>query len=356
MLDSPPVRHVRTRVESSARRSSPIETARQLFQLARPAGAWIPSLLPLLGMGWAHWDRALPAWRLDAIVWLALAWAFLHAGTLWLNAARDRDDGEVLFGRAVPVPRHAARYAAAALGLAILLAWGAGWMSALITGACAALAVLYSHPATAWKAHPVLGPAVNVVGYGLLSPLAGFVVIGGPPTPRTAIIAGLLGITALGWTFAAQAFQRDEDQARGDRTLVATHGAATTLNAARLCFAVAGLGVLGMAAIGWLPRAVLIATPALLAMDVYLKLWARQPDGGSEAWARRLAWLALLFGLLCVTGAVGSYAVDSFMGRPVAGLGTRAGHPGDRLILPASHQTALDRRDRAETGHAYRPR
>jgi drug/metabolite transporter (DMT)-like permease len=34
---------------------------------------------------------------------------------------------------------------------------------------CVALAELYSHPKTAWKAHPWLGPLVNVIGYGLLT-------------------------------------------------------------------------------------------------------------------------------------------------------------------------------------------
>ena len=35
------------------------------------------------------------AWALPVVM---VAWGLLHAGTMWLNAARDQDAGEVLFG------------------------------------------------------------------------------------------------------------------------------------------------------------------------------------------------------------------------------------------------------------------
>src|SRR5690606_1412062 len=80
-------------------------TARALWTLSRPRGALWVGALPLLGLVWAHWDRALPlraaGWGLAAVV---VAWLLLNAGTLWLNAALDRDEGEVLFGRPAPVP------------------------------------------------------------------------------------------------------------------------------------------------------------------------------------------------------------------------------------------------------------
>ena len=51
----------------------------------------------------------------SALALVLLAWVALHAGTLWLNAALDRDEGEVLWGRAVPVPANAALGGYAAL-------------------------------------------------------------------------------------------------------------------------------------------------------------------------------------------------------------------------------------------------
>lgn len=333
-----------------------LDTSWRLVKLARPAGAWIPPLLPLVGYGWAHWERALPAWRPEAIGWLVLSWVALNAATLWLNAALDQDRGEVLFGSAVEVPPLTVPAAGLGFAAAIALALGAGVSSALISAACVALSVLYSHPRTAWKANPVLGPVVNVVGYGVLSPLAGFVVVGGAPTTRGAMMLALLALTSLGWTFAAQAFQQAEDRARGDRTLVVTHGPAVALGAARVCFAAVGLTTLGLTAVGWLPAGLWLAAPAVALVDLHLAVWARLPDGGTEAWARRQAWLGLLFGALCITGAALSYVTDSLSSRPVAGLGTAHGYPRDRLLLPPAQLRPLDARDRRDTGRAYRPR
>src|SRR5688572_28972897 len=72
--------------------------------LARPGGAVCVAALPLLGWGFAHWDHARGAAGVTGIVLTIAAWLALHAGTLWLNAALDRDAGEVLLGRSVAVP------------------------------------------------------------------------------------------------------------------------------------------------------------------------------------------------------------------------------------------------------------
>jgi hypothetical protein len=129
--------------------------------------------LPLVGFGWAHWDRALLLSGVGGLPALLAAWAALHAGTLWLNAALDRDEGPVLLGRPVAVPGSAGWWGHAAL-VVLLLAFVAGRPAGWACLACAVLAVLYPHPRTAWKGHPWLGPAVNLVGYGLLSPFAGW--------------------------------------------------------------------------------------------------------------------------------------------------------------------------------------
>ena len=48
--------------------------------------------------------RALDWERPWSLLGVLAAWSWLNAGTLWLNAAVDRDEGEVLFGRSVKPP------------------------------------------------------------------------------------------------------------------------------------------------------------------------------------------------------------------------------------------------------------
>jgi 4-hydroxybenzoate polyprenyltransferase len=304
-----------------------------LWRLSRPR--LLPFVLGLvvLGWAWAHWDRALTVRGGGALGIALLAWSALNAGTLWLNAVLDRDEGPVLLGEAVRPPPHTTRWAYAALAAALGLAFWAGPVVGGCMVGCVVLAVLYSHPATQWKGHPVGGPLVNVLGYAGFSPAAGFAVAGVGPDARTLVVWPLVAVGILGTYYAAQAFQGEEDRARGYRTLVATHGPRVVLQVVRSCFLVAMVGGAALAAVGWLPRPLLLAVGAWLPVDRYLAGWAAAPGGGTEAqargFARRLGWVLAL----AIVLAFVPYVVDSFLDRPVAGLGTAAGHPPDRPRL-----------------------
>lgn len=300
--------------------------------LARPRLWPFVLMLPAVGYGFAHWDRALPARNLPSFVGVLVAWSLLHAGTLWLNACFDRDEGEVLLGEAVAPPAGTAALAYVALALACVLG---GWVGVGgLTLAAASLAVLYSHPTLAWKAHPVGGPLVNGLGYGLLSPAAGWSVVGVDMNARTGWVGLAVGAGVLGAYYVAQAFQEREDRARRYRTLVALAGPRTVLAVAGACFSVSYLVLAGLCLVGWMPRVCalgLLSWPWVLS---WLWRWAEQPGGGDVGWAvelaRRLGWSTACVVML----AAAEYVRESVAEEPVAGLGTLAGHPTDRPRLP----------------------
>jgi 4-hydroxybenzoate polyprenyltransferase len=300
-----------------------------LLQLARPLLLPFVLFLPVVGFGWGHWDHALALGDDEPrrLFLVLAAWAFLQSGTLWLNAALDRDDGEVLLGQPAPIPPGIVPLGLFALAVAVGLAWQVRPAAGLVALACAALAVLYSHPRAALKGHPLAGPLINGVGYGLLSPLAGWLVVAVPAGARTVLVWLLGGLGVLGCYFAAQAFQGEEDVRRGYRTLVATHGPRATLLAARLCIGTGMLGGLALTLFGWLPR---LCLPAFLLgwwVDAWLRRWANEPAGGSERWARGMAWRLLLAGAAAVGLAYIDYFIDLAGDGPVAGAATARGHP-----------------------------
>ena len=94
-----------------------------LWNLARPKLMPFVLLLPVVGFGWGHWDRALTLRGEKELLWVMGAWACLQSGTLWLNAALDRDQGEVLLGRSTPVPDHLVLYGYAALTFGVVFAF-----------------------------------------------------------------------------------------------------------------------------------------------------------------------------------------------------------------------------------------
>jgi hypothetical protein len=298
-----------------------------LVQLARPRLLPFVLFLPLVGFGWAHWDRALTLRGEAALPGVLAAWALLHAGALWLNAALDRDEEEVLLGRPVAVPRAVVACGYTALAAAMVAAWHAHPLAGLACAVCALLAVGYSHPATVWKAHPLLGPLVNVVGYGLLSTLAGWAVVEVRPNPRTFAVWALGALGVLGCYFAAQAFQQCSDRCRGYRTLVATHGPGAVLGAARLCLLAGFVGGFVLALAGWLPRLLLLGCPLGWWVDRWLRRWSQLPGGGDARHAHGMVWRLLTAAVVAITLALVDYVWDLVAGGPAAGLATVAGRP-----------------------------
>ncbi len=278
-----------------------MSTLRDLIALARLRGLFLVSLLPVLGYSWAYWDHGCEAvgWTaIPRLLWLALIWGIPHLGTMWLNAALDRDESAPLYGRAAKVPPNIEVYAYLTLLASLALALTTHFGLALCVIGCALLSILYSHPRTAWKGHAILGPATNAIGYGVLSPLGGFLFTDFPPTLRGALVLA----TAVPWMltayFAAQAFQEDEDRARGYRTLVAIAGPTVTLRVTRVVLWISLAASAALAIAGIVPRLVIVPLPLFLVLDRYLVRWSKQPNGGDAGWAgrffARLAGVALL--------------------------------------------------------------
>ena len=308
-------------------------TGTALWHLARPRMVPFMWLLVLGGYGFAHWDRALMGQGGRALLATLAAWSFLHAGTLWFNARVDQDEGEVLWGRSVDVPANMAGWSATAFVVTLALAGLAGPWVLLCAVGCVVLAVLYSHPASLWKGHPVGGPVVNAVGYGLLSPIAGFACAGVTPTVRSGVVLGLGLCGVMAAYYAAMAFQGDEDRARGYRTLVARQGMAAAVRATRRWMWAGVTGALVLAAVGWVPRELFLLLPLFVWVDRYANAWQHSGAESDSGWARGFANRLLVGSLVALTLLVVLYVRDSFQERPVAGLATAAGHPPDRPLL-----------------------
>ena len=296
------------------------------WSLSRPPLMGCVLLLVLAGFAWGHWNEALTLRGQGRLAWVMAGWACLHLGTMWLNARLDQDDGPVLWGYPAAVPLHLGAGAYVCLALCLACAAQAGFVLFWAAVFAVGLAVAYSHPRTCWKGHPVWGPGTNVLGYGILSPMAGWWVVGTPFDARTGVVllGGMSGV--LGVYFLAQFFQGSEDAKRGYRTRVVTHGSEATVAAARMALRVAwGLG-LGLLLAGWLPRPLLCVYPVVWAHD--RAMGAAGPTNGREG-ARRAKRLILQLGglvAMCLLIATMVYVWDSFHGENVAGQATSSGH------------------------------
>jgi lycopene elongase/hydratase (dihydrobisanhydrobacterioruberin-forming) len=174
------------------------------------------------GISGAHISALIPG----LLVWVLL----LNGGTLALNSAFDRDEGDIGYLDAPPpAPRHLALWGITLMlaGQLLALALPRGFAIAYLI--CFLMSVLYSVPPVRLKSVAGADWIINMLGFGTLTPYAGWALSRIPLTASGAWVLG--GFAPL---FAAlypltQLYQLDEDRARGDRTLALALGVRASL-------------------------------------------------------------------------------------------------------------------------------
>ena len=234
-------------------------------------------------------------WRTRLVAALVLWVLCLNGGTLAINSAFDRDSGDIGYLDAPPP----APPGLLGFGIALMVV---GQLAALLLprgfaaayAICFALSVLYSVPPFRFKAVAGVDWLINMVGFGTLTPYAGWAATGVALSPVAAIV--LFAFCPL---FAAlypltQLYQFDEDRARGDRTLALMLGMRASLSVAVAASGVAFACFAVAAALGRVPSA--RALPLIVAGVLWLALltrWRARAPGMSPADHKRGMYAAL---------------------------------------------------------------
>ena len=250
----------------------PIMTAHFLLGTLLAAGLGLPPQKSLLG-------------------WLVFV-ALMNGGTLAINSAFDKDEGDIGYLKAPPKPpEHLLAFSALLLVAATVLGFLLPLSFALINLLCVVMSVLYSVPPPRLKARAGWDLLINCAGFGLLTPLAGWALTGRPFS--RAILLACLGFAFLFATLypMTQIYQVAEDSRRGDRTLVIQVGVGRSLLLALVAALVAhGLFLASVLVTG---RSFLYLLPSLVAWLAVLLPWLR----GWRSWTDHRHEAGMYWGL-----------------------------------------------------------
>jgi 4-hydroxybenzoate polyprenyltransferase len=228
---------------------------------------WLLAVGPRGALAGQHWRDA----ALGIVLWVVC----LNGGTLALNSAFDRDEGDIAYlRRPPPPPRGLAPVSTALMLVGLALAFALPVAYRIAYAICLMLSLLYSVPPIRLKAVAGADWIINMLGFGTLTPYAGWAATGLALEPSRG-----LALAAFCPLFAAlypltQIYQLEEDTRRGDRTLATVLGVRGSLNAAIAAVAVAfmlftaggRLARWGLGERGWRWAALAIALAAWLAV------------------------------------------------------------------------------------------
>lgn len=245
----------------------------------------------------APWKGALLGW----FIFVAL----LNGGTLAINSAFDIDEGDIGYLRQPPKPpRFLLQVSLLMLTASLLLGFLLPPVFAWSNAACVVMAVLYSVPPIRLKARAGWDMVINCLGFGLLTPMAGWGLTGRP-------LSIAFTHVAIGFAFLfgalypmTQIYQIEEDRTRGDRTLVIKLGEALSLWLALGLALTAHLWFLsGLLRAGHSPLALLVSLVAWLGVILpWLRSWKTWKPRQHEAGMYRglVAWAITDLSLLIV--------------------------------------------------------
>lgn len=161
--------------------------------------------------------------------WLAFV-LLLNGGTLAINSAFDQDKGDIGYLHQPPKPpKYLLHVSIFMLLTSLITGFLLPTLFAWSNAACVVMSVLYSVPPFRLKARAGWDLLINCLGFGLLTPLAGWGLTGKHATISIASIT--VGFAFLFGTLypLTQLYQIEEDRNRGDHTLTIALGETTSL-------------------------------------------------------------------------------------------------------------------------------
>jgi len=245
----------------------------------------------LLANGFHFTADTLSRWVLAAISWAVMG----SGGTLALNSAFDKDEGDIAFLHDPPKPpRLLALFALGVMGVGLGIAFLISARFVVAYLICFVMSILYSATPFRIKSRPGADILLNATGYGALTVYSGWAAFNLPLVPPIPNVLAAFTCLFAAWYPLTQFYQVAEDRRRGDRTLTVSIGKRNGLLLATVAM-LAGFAFLGAEVVlrYWGLRSIGVALAFLVWAAVIVHWWFhwREEDALYERTGMyRLVW------------------------------------------------------------------
>lgn len=241
----------------------------------RPVGTFVFGLYFLIGVLLAFildWNATID-WLWAVIAWIA--WNTIGNGAiLSFNTHYDQDEGDIGFLNSPPkIPKHLNLFAWALFILGGIISFYINNPFFFAYLFFAIFGILYSMPPI--RLRNIIGAdlVVNVILYGFLTPLAGFLSVNQHPEPYVYFIFGIMGMLLGSGHPLTQLYQYDEDKKKDNKNMTVTLGKKKAILVSIILGNVTYLILLAGIIFDLLPKLMLITLPIYLIANFYVFYW-----------------------------------------------------------------------------------
>ncbi|MEW6096596.1 MAG: prenyltransferase [bacterium] len=192
----------------------------------RPRSWPIVSCHLIVGFLLAHGFKAISLEVVfDLLIGLVLWVVLLNGGTLALNSAFDKDEGDIGYLNNPPeVPKYLSLFSITLMIIGLILSYFFTLRFFVAYLVCFILSILYSCPPIRLKAVPGFDLLINSLGYGAFTLYGGWAVVNKELNATIIIILSSFFLLFAGLYPLTQIYQYEEDKRHGDRTFTVLLG------------------------------------------------------------------------------------------------------------------------------------
>jgi len=209
------------------------------------------------------------------IAWFC--WNFIMNGaTLAFNSHYDKDEGDIGFlNNPPPIPKYLNIFSLVLFAISAVISYNINMQFFILTLIGIFLGIIYSIPPIRLRNVAGIDLLINSIGYGFLTPLAGYMIIETTLTPTVFITLIILACVVASGFPLTQIYQYEEDKRKGNKLITVLLGKKKAIVLSMILGNLTFIGIMILIITGILPKLLLALSIVYIISVIWIIRWYR---------------------------------------------------------------------------------